>query len=171
MNLRSHIYRSRIRISNGELGPSLAAFALLAMAGAGVALRSSSVERRILFLPALLACPRHGSSPFVTAGHRLPGDLIFTLLSGLKSDSQPPLFSPITSSPSGKNHAPNRALRARAPSHQCLTGLYFRRPVVQDATSPRESHPAPVSFPFSRAPAAVGVLLTNGHRDRFPEFF
>ena len=59
------------------------------MASAGVALSSSSVERRILFLPALLACRPHGSSPFVTAGHRLPGDLILTLLSGLKSDSQP----------------------------------------------------------------------------------
>jgi hypothetical protein len=76
MNLRSHIDRRRIRISNGQLGPSLAAFALLAMASAGVALRSFSLERRILFLPALLACRRHGSSPFVTAGHRLPGDLL-----------------------------------------------------------------------------------------------
>ena len=46
-------------------------------------------------------------------------------------------------------------------SHQCLTGLYFRCPVVQDATSPLGANQMPVSSPFSRPSPAVGVLLRN----------
>jgi hypothetical protein len=42
-----------------------------------------SVERRILFFLALVALPLTWYFSFATAGHRLPGDLIFTLLSGL----------------------------------------------------------------------------------------
>jgi hypothetical protein len=56
MNLRSNIDPGSIRIGNPELGPSLVAFTLRAMAASGLALRSLSVERRVLFSLLLSGC-------------------------------------------------------------------------------------------------------------------
>ena len=56
MNLGSNIDPGGIRIGNRELGPSLVAFTLRAVAASGLALRSFSVERRVLFSLLLLGC-------------------------------------------------------------------------------------------------------------------
>jgi hypothetical protein len=56
VNLSSNIDSGGIRIGNSEFGPSLVAFALLAVATSGFALKKLSVEHRILFSPLLFAC-------------------------------------------------------------------------------------------------------------------
>src|ERR1700738_1656177 len=59
---------------------------------------------------------------FATAGHRLAGDLILTLLSGLKCDSQPPQSHQKLHRPPGRTML-LIGLSELALPHQCLTGL------------------------------------------------
>jgi hypothetical protein len=56
MNLSSYVDPGSIRIGNRQFGPSLVAFALMAVATSGLALKKLSVEHRILFSPRLFAC-------------------------------------------------------------------------------------------------------------------
>jgi len=81
MDPRAHIDAGRIGIFHRQIGPSPVAFAFRASPTAGLALWSRALRGGSSLLAGCLLC--HGSNSFVAAGPRLPGDLVFILLSGL----------------------------------------------------------------------------------------
>jgi hypothetical protein len=124
MNLRSYIDAGSIGVGNSQLRSLPIAFALVAMATSGFGLRSGAWALDPFFpccCPVALAIVA-----LLCEGwrHRLSGDLIFNLLSGLiATASRRNLTNNFIAI--GKNHA-LIGLESSRSQHQCLNGLCFR---------------------------------------------
>src|SRR5947209_18123797 len=150
MHARPHIDARRIGMLEAKSGPARVAFTWLALASSGLALRSGALRGGSFSLAAGLACRCHGKCSFATAGHRLPGDLFFTLLSGLmttasrrnltndfiawreepcsQSGSQARALAPVSSRLSLPMRLPSKRLlgHGTAPERQFLFSLHAR---------------------------------------------
>ena len=99
-----------------------------------------------------------GSFSFATAGHRLPGDLKLTLLSGLiATASRRNLTDHFIAFP-GRTMLLN-GLESTRSLHQCYSGLYFRCSSVQPTFAASEPTDA-ILLKSSPGARPVGVLLS-----------